>query len=342
MSLLTSFLKLFKYDPVNDKESTFNITKALNENWDKIDAKVEEIENNKVDKVDLESQALGKGASKIGIHDAGNKFTATNVEGALEELFQYANDGKLVVANAVTAKGIAASPSDTFPTLANKIGLIETDKTGDATATAADILLNKSAYAKGAKLIGTLALTGTAVDANVLAGTTYYNTDAKVKRNGGMPNRAGDNNALAISRSGTTLKFRAPTGFFDGIDDTVQYTSADWFAENILEGKNIFNVIGTCKPEKKWASGTVTLTEGQRLTATGLKFQPSRIIIAKPSSIGVHSVYDKSVSINKYAAPSETNVNIGGNTGDYINSTGFSLAIYTVYTGSNVIWWAEE
>ncbi len=38
MSLLTSFLKLFKYDPIVDKDSTFNITQALNDNWDKIDA----------------------------------------------------------------------------------------------------------------------------------------------------------------------------------------------------------------------------------------------------------------------------------------------------------------
>jgi len=38
MSVLTSVLKLFKYDPVADKKSTYNITQALNNNWDKIDA----------------------------------------------------------------------------------------------------------------------------------------------------------------------------------------------------------------------------------------------------------------------------------------------------------------
>lgn len=38
MSLLTDFLKLFKYDPETDRDKTFNITQALNENWDKIDA----------------------------------------------------------------------------------------------------------------------------------------------------------------------------------------------------------------------------------------------------------------------------------------------------------------
>ena len=42
--------------------------------------------------------------------------------------FQSASDGKTAVASAVTAKGVAASPSDTFPTLATKIGQISTGK----------------------------------------------------------------------------------------------------------------------------------------------------------------------------------------------------------------------
>jgi hypothetical protein len=39
-------------------------------------------------------------------------------------LFQYANDGKTAVANAITAKGVSASPSETFAALAGKIGQI--------------------------------------------------------------------------------------------------------------------------------------------------------------------------------------------------------------------------
>jgi len=40
--------------------------------------------------------------------------------------FLSANSGKTAIANAVTAKGVPSSPGDTFPVLANKIGLIET------------------------------------------------------------------------------------------------------------------------------------------------------------------------------------------------------------------------
>lgn len=53
------------------------------------------------------------------------------------QLFQYANDGKTGIANAVTAKGVAASPTDTFATLAAKIGQISTGKrTASGTVTA--------------------------------------------------------------------------------------------------------------------------------------------------------------------------------------------------------------
>ena len=52
----------------------------------------------------------------------------TNLVSAINEVKQYANDGKTAIANAVTAKGVAASPTDTFSTLATKIGQISTGK----------------------------------------------------------------------------------------------------------------------------------------------------------------------------------------------------------------------
>lgn len=69
-----------------------------------------------------------KAAQNISVADAGNHFTGTNVEGVLDELFTYANDGKTQVADAVTAKGVIASSTDTFSTLATKIGQINTGK----------------------------------------------------------------------------------------------------------------------------------------------------------------------------------------------------------------------
>lgn len=54
MSKLTNFLKLFKWDldDQEDLKSNFNIEKSLNENWDKIDNGVKNLDNSKVDKED--------------------------------------------------------------------------------------------------------------------------------------------------------------------------------------------------------------------------------------------------------------------------------------------------
>lgn len=70
---------------------------------------------------------------------------------AINELFTNASDGKSAVAAAVTGKGVAASASDTFATLASKIGNIAKD----TTALASHLLYNKVMYADGVKVTGT-------------------------------------------------------------------------------------------------------------------------------------------------------------------------------------------
>ena len=53
MSLVTNFLQLFKHDTTNDTDlnSNFDIDTALNDNWDKIDAGVKKLNDEKVDQV---------------------------------------------------------------------------------------------------------------------------------------------------------------------------------------------------------------------------------------------------------------------------------------------------
>lgn len=94
--------------------------------------------------------ADAKKASNIAVEDQNGLFISGDVEGALKEAiekansaFQSASDGKTAVSNAVTAKGVAASPSDTFPTLAAKIGQISTGKkfaSGTVTASSSTLV----------------------------------------------------------------------------------------------------------------------------------------------------------------------------------------------------------
>ena len=69
-------------------------------------------------------------AKNIAIDNAEGHFTATDVEGALNELFTSVSNGKTLIATAIAGKGISADGSDTFSQLANKIEQIETEVEG--------------------------------------------------------------------------------------------------------------------------------------------------------------------------------------------------------------------
>lgn len=80
-------------------------------------------------------------AENIKLVDSNNNFEATDVEGALSELFQSASNGKSKIATAITGKGVNTSASDTFEQMATNIGQIQTG--GTATGTI-DIISNGS------------------------------------------------------------------------------------------------------------------------------------------------------------------------------------------------------
>ena len=72
-------------------------------------------------------------ASGVSIQDTANNFTATNVEGALAELFQSVSNGKSLIASAITDKGVTTSNTATFQTMADNINNITTKVTYNIT-----------------------------------------------------------------------------------------------------------------------------------------------------------------------------------------------------------------
>lgn len=110
------------------------------------------------------------------------------------ELFTSVSNGKDLVADAITDKGIHTSATDSFSTMATNIRNIQTEgggeydenfvNTADGNITANDVALGKIGYSKGNKIIGshqdldTSDATATAYD--ILEGKTAYSNGQKI------------------------------------------------------------------------------------------------------------------------------------------------------------------
>lgn len=106
----------------------------------------------------------------------------------------------------------------------------------ELTAKPEDVLKGKIAGVAGSDepTAGTLQLTGTAADSQVLNGQTYYNTDAKTKRAGTMPNRGAWTGRIGINGSVTV-----PAGYHNGagyVDQSVTNRGA-WTGSVPMNGR---------------------------------------------------------------------------------------------------------
>lgn len=129
------------------------------------------------------------------------------------------------------------------------------------TASAGDVLAGKVIVGPdGEPLTGTLALSGNASDGQVLSGQTYYNTDAKTKRIGTMPNRGTVNQSLAINGS-----YTIPAGYHNGNGKVTQSVKTKG-AQTFTPGRSN-QVIGA----NQWLSGAQTIMGDPNLKPENIK-----------------------------------------------------------------------
>ena len=112
---------------------------------------------------------------------------------------------------------------------------------------------------KGAKPIVTgkgAALTAGKLPLNGIVGVRYNASAGNFQLLGeGGDERQGDNAALALSISGTTLKLRAPAGLYDGVDDNVTHTDPNRKADNIKKGVMLDGLMGTLNAMSSISAG---------------------------------------------------------------------------------------
>lgn len=182
-------------------------------------------------------------AKNIGIEDAAGNFTSTDVEGALAELFQFANDGKTSIANVI---GSPATSGDTFTQLANTLQTLKNNLVaimGVGVGTDAfNTLINTSLDSKRDELANDLGAS-TSLTLHALLNNTSGNALQHLK------------NQLATNLSN---KGQTATG-------TETLASLVGKVANITTGK-------------KWASGTQNSSSSNKLDVTGLAFRPSIIL----------------------------------------------------------------
>ncbi len=164
-------------------------------------------------------------AADIPITDGGEHYTATDVEGALTELFTSVSSGKDGLAADVENKGGTVSQAGDHPTFDELSDGIDSifvgEDTSDATAGTGDVLAPKTFYANG-------------------------------KKTGTMPDRGTYN--ITPSASNRTI----PAGKHSG--SGVVYGDANLIAGNIKSGVNIFGITGNFAGGAQIASGSVWAT----------------------------------------------------------------------------------
>lgn len=136
------------------------------------------------------------------------------------------------------------------------------------TATPTEVLKGYTIGTEEGIKTGTLELTGNATAADTLAGKTFYNTNAKVKETGTMPNQGAVSHTLTNQGASYTI----PKGYHNG-NGVVNANITNLIAANIKAGVTVGGVLGTFTSDatataSQILSGYTAYSNGSKITGT--------------------------------------------------------------------------
>ena len=171
----------------------------------------------------------------------GNARTAHVLEGETfyTTHYDFKETGTMVNRGAIV-KGLTSGEVYTIPAGyhngSGKVTAPSIESITSGTASAGDIIINKTAWVDGQKLTGTLELTGDVSAENVLIGKTFYNTNPKTKLTGTMPNITDINTELQANETYTITVGYHNTEVIISAADLSDQTSGTATASDMLEG----------------------------------------------------------------------------------------------------------
>lgn len=130
---------------------------------------------------------------------------------------------------------------------------------------------------------------GNAEEEHVLYGKTFESQAAGAGAIGSMPNRTGFVTAQSITYSGTTLRFRPQPGHYPGDSgNAVQYSDANWIAENLKKGVSVFGKIGSLEAKGLTVSNNLkTSSDAETSVYNSTYTKLKEIVIGGTGSIKV-------------------------------------------------------
>lgn len=221
------------------------------------------------------------------------------------------------IAQAINDKMGTPNVEYTPSEMATAIANIETDKTGDATAVASDILANKTAYAKGTKLTGTIATKSDS--GNVTLNDT---TTSKSYAAGYYPNAHGATH--------TTVNIPDPTMSFDA--NTKKVSASGSWTKGFTTDSSYSNTYTVTLDNAKAVTGNASLNNAATSGVTYTENTANATVIPAEGALYINAGYIGNTKITLgHMIPDDTNYTNAG--------VGHILSGYEAYdtTGKKLI-----